>query len=32
MDVGQADLGPQVQRMNVERLYDFLLGKTEKYS
>jgi glyoxylase-like metal-dependent hydrolase (beta-lactamase superfamily II) len=32
MDVGQADLGPQVQRMNVERLYDFLLGKTERYS
>ena len=32
MDVGQADLGPQVQRMNVERLYDFLLGKTERFS
>jgi hypothetical protein len=32
MDVGQADMGPSVQRMNVERLYDFLLGKTEKFS
>jgi hypothetical protein len=32
MDVGQADMGPSVQRMNVERLYDFLLGKTERFS
>jgi len=31
MDVGQESIGPMVQQLNVERIYDFLQGKTEKF-
>ncbi len=31
MDVGQESSGPMVQRLNVERIYDFLLGKAERF-
>jgi glyoxylase-like metal-dependent hydrolase (beta-lactamase superfamily II) len=31
MDVGQESSGPMVQRLNVERIYDFLQGKTERF-
>lgn len=32
MDIGQESSGPMVQRLNVERLYDFLRGQTERFS
>jgi cyclase len=32
MDIGQEDSGPAVQKMNVERIFKFLLGKTERFS
>ncbi len=31
MDVGLDKLGPRVQRANVERLFDFFQGKTERF-
>ncbi len=31
MDIGLASIGPMVQQLNVERLFDFLQGKTEKF-
>jgi len=31
MDIGLDHLGPRVQKVNVENIFDFLQGKTEKY-
>ena len=31
MDIGLESFGPMVQQLNVERIFDFLQGKTEKY-
>lgn len=31
MGVGQEDIGPLVQPLNVERIFDFLQGKLERF-
>ena len=31
MDFGQEDLGPKVQKLNVERIFNFLQGKVERF-
>ena len=31
MDIGLDHLGPRVQKVNVENIFDFLHGKTERY-
>jgi len=31
MDIGQESIGPMVQQLNVERIFDFLQGKVERF-